>query len=72
MTKRLTEKKLETIDSSHLEIFLDGMRDKYVHNADMVSDRLFGKNGIINRSYMERMSKKNRDKNTKKSNGSST
>ena len=62
--------KLETLDSSHLENFLDEMRDKYVHNADMVSDRLFGKDGIINRSYMERMNKKNKDEASKKSNGS--
>jgi|18_taG_2_1085343.scaffolds.fasta_scaffold09935_3 hypothetical protein len=62
-------KKLETFDASHLENFLDKMRDKYVHNADIVSSRLFGRDGIINKSYMEKMDKRNKDEAAKKSNG---
>ena len=65
----LIEKK-ETIDASHLENFLDTMRDKYVHNADIVSNRLFGRDGIINKAYMEKMDKRNKDEAAKKSNGS--
>ena len=65
-------KEKEVIDASHLENFLDKMRDKYVHNADIVSERLFGRNGIINKSYMEKMDKKNKDEAAKKSNGSDT
>ena len=67
----LIEKK-ETIDSSHLENFLDTMRDKYVHNADIVSSRLFGRDGIINKAYMEKMDKRNKDEAAKKSNGKET
>jgi len=65
----LIEKK-ETIDASHLDNFLDTMRDKYVHNADIVSNRLFGRDGIINKAYMEKMDKRNKDEAAKKSNGS--
>ena len=51
--------KKKIIDSSHLENFLDEMRDKYVHNADKVSSRLFGKKEIINKDYMVRLGKPN-------------
>jgi len=51
--------KKETIDASHLEDFLDEMRDKYVHNADMVSQRIFGRDGIINKNYMHKPGKSN-------------
>ena len=60
--------KLETLDSSHLENFLDEMRDKYANNADKVSSRLFGRDGIINKAYMEKMDKRNKDEAAKKSN----
>ena len=63
----LKEKRI--LDSSHLENFLDEMRDKYVNNADKVSSRLFGRDGIINKAYMEKMDKKNKDESAKKSNG---
>ena len=46
--------KKEIIDASHLENFLDEMGSKYVHNADIVSNRLFGRDGIINRDYMHK------------------
>ena len=62
-------KKGEVIDASHLESFLDEMRDKYVNNADKVSSRLFGRDGIINKAYMEKMDKRNKDEAAKKSNG---
>ena len=62
----------EVIDASHLEDFLDKMRDKYVNNADIVSSRLFGRDGIINKAYMEKMDKRNEDEAAKKSNGSGT
>ena len=62
-------KKGEVIDASHLENFLDEMRDKYVNNADKVSSRLFGRDGIINKAYMEKMDKRNKDEAAKKSNG---
>ena len=62
----------EVLDASHLENFLDKMRDKYVHNADIVSERLFGRDGIINKAYMEKMDKRNKDEAAKKSNGSGT
>ena len=62
----------EVIDASHLENFLDKMRDKYVNNADIVSSRLFGRDGIINKAYMEKMDKRNKDEAAKKSNGSGT
>jgi len=61
--------KKEIIDASHLENFLDEMRDKYVHNADIVSSRLFGRDGIINKAYMEKMDKRNEDEAANKSNG---
>ena len=61
--------KKETITASHLENFLDTMKDKYAHNADEVSNRLFGKDGIINKAYMEKMDKRNKEQ-TAKSNGS--
>ena len=62
----------EILDASHLENFLDKMRDKYAHNADKVSSRLFGRDGIINKAYMEKMDKRNEDEAAKKSNGSGT
>ena len=62
----------EVIDASHLEDFLDKMRDKYVNNADIVSSRLFGREVIINKAYMEKMDKRNEDEAAKKSNGSGT
>ena len=34
------------------------MKDKYVNNADKVSSRIFGRDGIINKSYMEKMDKR--------------
>ena len=45
------------------------MKDKYAHNADEVSNRLFGRDGIINKAYMEKMDKRNKDEAAKKSNG---
>jgi len=66
----LKEKK--TFDSSHLENFLDEMGNKYVHNADKVSSRLFGRDGIINKAYMEKMDKRNKDEAARKSNGRGT
>ena len=61
--------KKEILDASHLENFLDEMKDKYVNNADKVSSRLFGSDGIINKAYMEKMDKRNKDEAAKKSNG---
>ena len=58
-------KNLKTIDSSHLEDFLDKMRDKYVHNADIVSNRIFGRDGIINKDYMHKPGKPNGKQNNK-------
>jgi hypothetical protein len=66
----LKEKRL--LDATHLENFLDEMRIKYVNNADKISNRLFGRDGIINKSYMEQMDKKNKDEAARKSNGSGT
>ena len=40
--------------------------------ADKISNRLFGRDGIINKSYMEQMDKKNKDEAARKSNGSGT
>ncbi len=61
--------KEQALTSSHIENFLDEMRDKYVHNADIVSSRLFGRDGIINKAYMEKMDKRNEDEAANKSNG---
>jgi hypothetical protein len=61
--------KEQALTSSHIENFLDEMRDKYVHNADEVSNRLFGRDGIINKAYMEKMDKRNKEQ-AAKSNGS--
>ena len=61
--------KEQALTSSHIENFLDEMRDKYAHNADEVSNRLFGKDGIINKAYMEKMDKRNKEQ-AAKSNGS--
>jgi len=58
-------KNLETIDSSHLENFLDEMRDKYANNADKVSNRIFGRDGIINNDYMHKPGKPNGKQNNK-------
>jgi len=55
----------EIIDSSHLENFLDEMRDKYAKNADMVSSRIFGRDGIINKDYMHKPGKPNGKQNNK-------
>ena len=63
----IKEKKI--FDASHLENFLDHMRDKYAHNADEVSKRIFGRDGIINKAYMEKMDKRNKEQAAKKSNG---
>ena len=49
----------KVLDASHLENFLDKMRDKYAHNADIVSNRLFGRDGIINKDYMHDPKKPN-------------
>ena len=62
-------RKNEILDASHLEDFLDKMADKYVHNADAITKRLFGRDGIINKSYMEKMDKRNKDQAARKSNG---
>ena len=62
--------KKETINSLHLENFLDTMKDKYAHNADEISNKLFGRDGIINKAYMEKMDKRNKEQSAKKSNGS--
>ena len=62
-------KNKEVLDASHLENFLDKMKDKYVNNADKISNRLFGRDGIINKAYMEKMDKRNKDEAAKKSNG---
>ena len=65
----LIHQKKEVLDASHLEDFLDKMADKYVHNADTISKRLFGRDGIINKSYMEKIDKRNKDEAARKSNG---
>ena len=62
--------KEQALTASHLENFLDEMKDKYAHNADEVSNRLFGKDGIINKAYMEKMDKRNKEQAAKKPNGS--
>jgi len=61
--------KKEILDATHLENFLDEMRNKYVNNADKISNRLFGRDGIINKAYMEKMDKRNKDKTARKANG---
>ena len=58
VTSTLVQKR-EIIDASHLENFLDKMKDKYVNNADKVSSRLFGRDGIINKPYMYKSKKSN-------------
>ena len=63
-------KEKRILDATHLENFLDEMKNKYVHNADKISNRLFGRDGIINKSYMEQMDKRNKDEAARKSNGS--
>ena len=63
-------KEKRILDATHLENFLDEMKNKYVNNADKISNRLFGRDGIINKSYMEQMDKRNKDKAARKSNGS--
>ena len=62
-------KEKRIFDSTHLENFLDEMKKKYVNNADKISNRLFGRDGIINKSYMEQMDKRNKDEAARKSNG---
>lgn len=62
-------KEKRILDSTHLENFLDEMKDKYVNNADKISNRLFGRDGIINKAYMEKMDKRNKDEAARKSNG---
>jgi hypothetical protein len=62
-------KEKRILDATHLENFLDEMRDKYVNNADKISERLFGRDGIINKAYMEKMDQRNKDEAAKKSNG---
>ena len=62
-------KKNTKISGTHLEDFLDKMGDKYTYSADEVSDRLFGRDGIINKSFMEKMDKRNKDKAARKPNG---
>ena len=65
-------KEKRILDATHLENFLDEMKNKYVNNADKISNRLFGRDGIINKAYMEKMDKRNKDEAAKKSNGSGT
>jgi hypothetical protein len=60
-------KEKRILDATHLENFLDEMKDKYVNNADKISNRLFGRDGIINKAYMEQMNKKNKDEAARKS-----
>ena len=62
-------KEKRILDATHLENFLDEMKDKYVNNADKISNRLFGRDGIINKAYMEKMDKRNKDEAARKSNG---
>ena len=62
-------KEKRILDATHLENFLDEMKDKYVNNADKISNRLFGRDGIINKAYMEQMDKRNKDEAARKSNG---
>jgi hypothetical protein len=62
-------KEKRILDATHLENFLDEMKDKYVNNADKISNRLFGRDGIINKAYMEQMNKRNKDEAARKSNG---
>ena len=61
--------KKEIIDATHLENFLDQMKEKYASNADEVSKRIFGRDGIINKAYMEKMDKRNKEQAAKKPNG---
>jgi len=63
-------KEKRILDATHLENFLDAMKNKYIHNADKISNRLFGRDGIINKAYMEKMDKRNKDKAARKANGS--
>ena len=62
-------KEKRILDATHLENFLDEMRNKYVNNADKITNRLFGRDGIINKAYTEQMSAKNKDEKARKSNG---
>jgi len=62
-------KEKRILDATHLENFLDEMKKKYVNNADKISNRLFGRDGIINKAYMEKMDKRNKDQAARKSNG---
>ena len=62
-------KEKRILDATHLENFLDEMKNKYVNNADKISNRLFGRDGIINKAYMEKMDKRNKDEKARKSNG---
>jgi len=62
-------KEKRILDATHLEDFLDEMKNKYVNNADKITSRLFGRDGIINKAYTESMSAKNKDEKARKSNG---
>ena len=59
----LKEKRI--LDATHLENFLDEMKTKYVNNADKISNRLFGRDGIINKDYMHKPGKPNGKQNNK-------
>ena len=65
-------KEKRVLDATLLENFLDEMKNKYVHNADKISNRLFGRDGIINKAYMDQMDKKNKDETARKANGGDT
>ena len=54
-------KEKRILDATHLEDFLDEMKKKYVNNADKITSRLFGRDGIINKAYMEQMNKRNKE-----------
>ena len=62
-------KEKRILDATHLENFLDEMKNKYVNNADKICSRLFGRDGIINKAYTESMNKRNKDEEARKSNG---
>ena len=48
----------KAITSSHLEDFLDEMREKYGKAPDKVSERLFGKADVSNQEYMTQITHK--------------
>lgn len=50
-------KNLQLPHSNDLEEFLDKMADKYYKNADLTTERIFGKSEVYNTDYMNRLNK---------------